>query len=351
MPQPDRQTTCKSRRQHLYHDPTRFTCRNCKSIFRSSLSLKRHCAQLHACQSSSEDEEPTQPPSVASRTPLGAAGDTIPFVQDQLGTPSESIKANTNLEDGAGSDEHPVGVGGDTGEDAWVEDIDMAGDGSFAASGVSNMSGAYATVPSEPPMKSCTIEDVYIGAGKVIGHSKTPYEHISMLPRYQDIKSKEQLDQACYPFSNPDEIEIVDWIFSSQLSHASINKFLQMNYVSSGHYGSTTLLTPLSTDYRLRMPLSLLPLPKHWTSISTNSPELDHLGRVPQYPQLLAFPRRTPLPSCIIVTQLRSFSTSCLTQHCRREFHGPHAGFTKMKRRQTAYYLIYPLVTGGGMSK
>src|SRR5882757_1553097 len=232
MPQ---QTTCKSRRHHLYHDPTRFTCGNCKAIFRSCLSLKRHRAQLRACQSSSEDEEPRQPPSAASRTPLGAASDTIPFVQNQLDASSVSVGANADLEEDGGSYEHLMDIGGDTGEDAWVEDLAVDGDGPFAASGVSNVPGAYTTVPSEPLMKACTIEEVYFGAGKVIGQSKTPYEHISLLPRYRNIKSNEQLDQACYPFSNPNEVEVVDWIFSNQLSHASITKLLRTDYVSNRH--------------------------------------------------------------------------------------------------------------------
>src|SRR5882757_11440537 len=99
------------------------------------------------------------------------------------------------------------------------------------------------------------------------------------------------------------------------------------------------------------MPLSPLLLPKHWTSISTNSIELDHRGRVLKYLQPLALPTRTPPPPSIIATQLRSFSTSCLTQHCRRESLGPHIGFTKMKRRQNVCSLISPLVTGGGTFK
>jgi hypothetical protein len=57
MPQHNHQTTCKSRRQYLYHDPTRISCSKCKATFQSHLTLKRHQAQLRACQSSSEDEE------------------------------------------------------------------------------------------------------------------------------------------------------------------------------------------------------------------------------------------------------------------------------------------------------
>ena len=146
-----------------------------------------------------------------------------------------SVGTNANLEEDGGPNEHLMGIGGDIGEDAWVEDLPVNGDGPIAASGVSNVLGAYTAVPSEPLMRACTIEEVYVGAGRVIGQSNTPYEHISLLPRYQNIKSSEQLDQACYPFSNPDEVEVVDWIFSNRLSHASITKFLQMNYVSNRH--------------------------------------------------------------------------------------------------------------------
>jgi hypothetical protein len=235
MPQHNRQTTRKSRRQYLYHDPARFSCSKCKATFRSQLSLKRHRAQLRACQSSSEDEEQSHVQSVANITPLGEASDTMPFVQSELEASSVGVEANPNPEDSAGSDEHLMDIGGDTGEDLWVEDLAMGGDYSFEASEVSNASGAHTTVPSEPLMRYNTIEEVYSHAGKVIGQSNTPYQHISLLPRYQDIKSREQLNQACYPFSNPDEIEVVDWIFSNQLSHASINRFLQMNYVRNRH--------------------------------------------------------------------------------------------------------------------
>lgn len=231
MPQHNHQTTRKSRRQYLYHDPTRFSCSKCKATFRSHLSLKRHRAQLRGCQSSSEDEEQSHLQSAADTTPLVAASDTTPFVQSQLDSLSAGGEANTNPEDRAGSDEHLMDMGGDTGEDLWVEDLAMGDDHSFEASEVSNASGAHITVPSEPLMRSYTIEEGYSDAGTVIGQSNTPYQHISLLPQYQDIKSSEQLNQACYPFSNPDEIEVVDWIFSNQLSHASINRFLQMKYV------------------------------------------------------------------------------------------------------------------------
>ena len=250
MPQHSHQTTRKSRRQYLYHDPTRFSCSKCKATFRSHLSLKRHRAQLRACQSSSEDEEQSHLQSAADITPLGAASDITPFVQSQLDALSVGVEANTNPEDSAVSDEHLMDVGGDTGEDLWVEDLAMGGDYSFEAPEVSDASGAYTTVPSEPLMKSHTIEEVYSGAGKVIGQSNTPYQHISLLPRYQDIKSSEQLNQACYPFSNPDEIEVVDWIFSNQLSHASINRFLQMNYVRNRHFWYYHPAYTPSTDYR-----------------------------------------------------------------------------------------------------
>ena len=235
MPQHNHQTTCKSWRQYLYHDPTRISCSKCKATFRSQLTLKRHRAQLHACQSSSEEGEQSHLQPAADIELLGAASDTAPFVQSQLDASSVGVEANTNPEDSAGSDEHLMDVGGDAGEDLWVDDLPMGDDHSFDASEVSSASGAYPTVPSEPLMRSNTIEEVYSGAGKVIGQSNTPYQHISLLPRYQDIKSSEQLNQACYPFSNPDEIEVVDWIFSNQLSHASINRFLRMNYVRNRH--------------------------------------------------------------------------------------------------------------------
>ena len=154
----------------------------------------------------------------------------MPFVQSQLDASSVGVEANPNPEDSAGSDEHLMDIGGDTGEDLWVEDLAMGGDHSFEASEVLNASGVHTAVPSEPLMRYHTFEEVYSSAGKVIGQSDTPYQHISLLPQYQDIKSREQLNQVCYPSSNPDEIGVADWIFSNQLSHASINRFLQMNY-------------------------------------------------------------------------------------------------------------------------
>ena len=99
MPQHSNQTTCKSWRQYLYHDPTQFSSGKCKATFRSHLSLKQHWAQLCACQSSSEDEDQLHLQSAADITPLGAASDTTPFFQSQLD--ALSVEANTNPEDSA----------------------------------------------------------------------------------------------------------------------------------------------------------------------------------------------------------------------------------------------------------
>jgi len=223
MPPPTR----KPRKQYLYHDPTRLICNKCRAVFKSSIALRRHRAQLRDCQSSEDEEEYT-----VSRRPSEAANDPVPPIINQSVIPQATqVDADRSC---AGFDNFGIDLGGDMGgdmgEDAWIDTTGMD-DNSFVADGPSNLSGAHTRVPSEPSAQTRTVKEVYVDAGKIIDYGKTPYENISSHPRYRHIQSSGHLNQACYPFSGPDEIEVVDWIFSNQLSHAGVNNFLRMNYV------------------------------------------------------------------------------------------------------------------------
>jgi hypothetical protein len=127
--------------------------------------------------------------------------------------------------------DYSLDIGGDMGEDTW-----MGGPAPepevLNTLNTESVSRSNAMVPSDPSRTEDVFEERYPGAGHVISHGATRFQHISSTPGYKGAKSSHQIIKACYPFKDPEEVEIVDWLLRNRLSNASINDFVKTKYVS-----------------------------------------------------------------------------------------------------------------------
>ena len=201
MPQP--QKNRKRRKPHVYLDPSRFTCTTCRASFKLAAGLKRHYAQCRDCQPDSDSDA------------------DIP------------IPASTNLYLDAGNVEmfDYSDIGGDMGEDAWMGRPEPEPEVSNTLN-TESASRVNAANPSDTSRIGGVFEEQYPGAGRVISHGPTRFQHIYSTPSSEDARSSRQISKACYPFKDPEEVEIVDWLLRNHLSNASINDFVKTKYVS-----------------------------------------------------------------------------------------------------------------------
>ena len=169
--------------------------------------------------------------------------------------------------------DYSLDISGDMGEGAWMGGLEPE-------PGVSNTldtestSGANTTVPSVPSRIEDVFEEQYPGAGRVISHGTTRFQHISSTPGYKDAKSSHQVTKACYPFKDPEEIEIADWLLRNRLSNASINDFVKTKYVSG-----ILATTPESFIYDLQISAQVKGAPLSFKSAHTLYRCLDELPR------------------------------------------------------------------------
>ena len=123
---------------------------------------------------------------------------------------------------------------GDMEEDAWMGEPEPEPEPEVSNTRLNTESASRANnvIPSEPSRIEGIFEEQYPGAGRVISQGTMPFQHISSAPGYKDAISSHQGSKTFYPFKDPEEVEIVDWILRNRLSKASINEFLKTKYVS-----------------------------------------------------------------------------------------------------------------------
>jgi len=186
----------------------------------------------------------------------------------------------------------------------------------------------------------------------VISYGNTQFQHISSTPGYKDAKSSHQINKACYPFKDAEEVEIVDWLLCNHLSNVSINDFVKTKYVS----GILTT-TPESfihvLQYLLRSKAhpspSSLPIPSIATLMNSLVQVL--FGRLlcsvlKQVPQ-----KKAHLQCYFIVTQLVQSDTYSPTLLCKKGFNGLPERFSKMKGRHSVCFPTYLQEIGGGIPR
>ena len=198
---PRAQQNCKRRKPHVYLDPSRFTCTACRASFKSAAGLKRHYAQRRLCQLDS-DSDSIDIPIAASADPYLDAGNADIF-------------------------DYSLAIGGDMGEDAWMGEPEVSN-----TLDIESVSRAKTTIPSDPSRIEDVFEEQYPGAGRVISRGMMPFQHIASTPSYKGAESSHQVSKACYPFKDPEEVEVVDWLLRNRLSKASIDDFVKTKYVS-----------------------------------------------------------------------------------------------------------------------
>lgn len=216
----------KRRKPHVYLDPSRFTCTACRASFKSAVGLGRHYAQRRDCQpdSDSDADSPVENANLPDPSTSGALSLTIeaPAINS---TSIDRPDAVLDAGDAEALDYSP-GIGGDTGGDAWMSEPEPE------VSNAQSVSRSNTAIPPDPSRIEGLFEEKYPEAGRVIGRGITPFQHISSTPGYKDVKSIHQISEACYPFKDPEEIEMVDWLLHNRLSKASINDFVRTKYVS-----------------------------------------------------------------------------------------------------------------------
>jgi len=216
---PRAQQNRKRRKPHVYLDPSRFTCTACRASFKLAAGLKRHYAQRRDCQPDSDSDTDSSKPAINP---------------DATDVPILAFAGNAEMFG------YSLDVGGDIGEDAWEPEPEPE---------VPNtLDTGPALRANEPSRIEDVFEEEYPGAGRVIGHGMTPFQHITSIPGYKDAKSSHQVRKACYPFMNPEEVEIVDWLLRNRLSKACINDFVKTKYVSG-----ILMTTPESLIHILQM--------------------------------------------------------------------------------------------------
>ena len=227
---PRAQQNRKRRKPHVYLDPSRFTCTACRASFKLAAGLKRHYAQRRDCQPDSDSDTDS---SALEQLEVDPAIN-LPNSIDQPDAANVPILPFTDLDSDAGNAEmfgYSLDVGGDIGEDAWVGDTEPEPE-TLISLDTEPASRANTTIPSEPSRIEDLFEESYPEAGHVISQGMTPFQHIASIPGYKDAKSSHQVRKACYPFKNPEEVEIIDWLFRNRLSKSSINDFVKTKYVS-----------------------------------------------------------------------------------------------------------------------
>lgn len=127
--------------------------------------------------------------------------------------------------------DYSLDISGDMGEDAWMGGPVPEPEASNTLN-TEAPSRSDTTIPSDPSRIAGVFEEQYPGAGHVISHGPTRFQHISSTPGYKNCESSHQINKACYPFKGPEEIEIVDWLLRNRLSNSSINDFVKTEYVS-----------------------------------------------------------------------------------------------------------------------
>ena len=243
---PQAQQNRKRRKPHVYLDPSRFTCTACRASFKLAAGLKRHYAQRRDCQPDSDSDTDSSPLEQLEVDPAI----NLPTSIDQPDAADVPILPFTDPYLDAGNAEmfgYSLDVGGDIGEDAWMGDTEPEPEVSNTLDTEPALR-ANTTIPSEPSRIEDVFEENYPDVGCVISHSMTPFQHIASIPGYKDAKSSHQVCKACYPFKNPEEVEIIDWLLRNRLSKASINDFVKTKYVSG-----ILMTTPESLIHILQM--------------------------------------------------------------------------------------------------
>ena len=209
------------RKPHVYLDPSRFTCTACRASFKSAAGLKRHCAQRRICQLDSDSSD----------------ADDVPFPDSYLDA------GNAEMFD------YSLDVGGDAGEDAWMGEPEPEPEPEASgALNTASASGANTTIPPDPSRVEGVFEEQYPNAGCAISRDMTLFQHISSNPGYKAARSSDDVNKACYPFKDPEEVEIIDWLLRHHLSKASINEFAKKKFVSD-----MFMTTPESFIHALRI--------------------------------------------------------------------------------------------------
>ena len=165
--------------------------------------LKQHCAQHHICQLDSDSLD----------------ADDVPFPDLYLDA------GNAEMFD------YSLDVGGDAGEDAWMGKPEPEPKVSSTLN-TESASRANTTIPPDPSRVEGVFEEQYPNAGCVISHNMMLFQHISSNPCYKAARSSDDINKACYPFKDPEEVELVDWLLCNHLSKASINEFVRTKFVS-----------------------------------------------------------------------------------------------------------------------
>lgn len=201
---PRAQQNRKRRKPYVYLDPSRFTCTSCRASFKSAVALKRHYTHRCICQPDSDSDAENTVENV-----------TIPDLCLDTG----------NVE----TFDYPLDLGGEIGEGDWTDEP-----GPEASDYLDTESALKSniTIPSDPSQIEDIFEEQYPNAGSVKSCNTTLFQHIASNPSYKDTKSSHKVSKACYPFKDPEEVEMVNWLLRNRLSKASINEFLQIKYVS-----------------------------------------------------------------------------------------------------------------------
>jgi hypothetical protein len=196
----------KRRKPYVYLDPSRFTCTACRASFKSAAGLKRHCAQRRICQPDSDSD--------ADSSVENTTFPDLYLDADNIETFGDSLDIGGGMEEGARmhEPEHEPEVSNTLNTESG--------------------SRPNTAIPSDPSRIEDIFEEQYPGAGCVISHGMTPFQYISSTPSYKDAKSSNRVIKACYPFKDPEEVEIVDWLLRNRLSKASIDEFVKTKYVS-----------------------------------------------------------------------------------------------------------------------
>jgi len=191
--------------------------------------LKRHYAQCCDCQPDSDSESDSSPLEQLEVDPAI----NLPNSIDQPDATDVPIPAFADPYLDAGNAEmfgYSLDVDGDIGEDAWIGDTEPEPE-VLNTLNAEPASRANTMIPSEPSRIEDVVKENYPDVGQVISHGMTPFQHIALIPGYKDSKSSHQVCRACYPFKDPEEGEIIDWLLCNRLSKASINDFVKTKYV------------------------------------------------------------------------------------------------------------------------
>ena len=216
---PRAQQNRSRRKPHIYLDPSRFTCTACRASFKSAVGLKQHWAQRRICQPDSDSDADSFTEHVTLPDPYLDAGNAEMF-------------------------DYSLDVGGDAGEDAWMGEPEPEPEVSNTLN-TESASRASTTIPSDPSRIENVFEEQYPNAGCVISRNMTLFQHISS---NKAAKSSHDVNKACYPFKDPEEVEFVDLLLRNHLSKASIDEFVKTKYVSS-----MLMTTPELFIYALRI--------------------------------------------------------------------------------------------------